>query len=341
MKLMDNVRGKWVVIGVSIILGAIAIGALSSLWKPLNKPAVTQQQPTPPIPDSLPPGTEISLEGTVEAQQTVNVSSKVTGILSEVFFEPGQEVYEGQLIARVQNRKLESERDRAKEDLETLQTKLNNSESSLLSARLEASRARAEASRVKDELSRLEKLYQRQVSLNNQGATPRNKFEQTQREFLSAQADAGASSGKADIAEQRISQLTKDIELAKKNLEDRNAAVEEAEADLKAADIVSPVDGIFLGSNVDKGQQVSREIEDLFEIAVDLSKMQVTVEPNPLQLAKMKPGLTAQVFMAESGNEALPGEVASIKDSQVLIVFLSPTAAIKPGLTAQVRIKLP
>jgi multidrug resistance efflux pump len=334
-------RGKWVLIGVSIILGAIAIGALSSLWQTPKKPAVAQQQTNPAATDPFPSGTEISLEGTVEAQQTVDVSSKVTGILSEVFFEPGQEVYEGQLIARVQNRKLESERDRAKEDLESLQTKLNNAESSLLSARLEASRARAEASRVKDELSRLEKLYQRQVLLNNQGATPRNKFEQAQREFQNAQADSGASLSKAEIAEQRVTQLTKEIEQSRKTLEDKSAAVEEAEADLKAADIVSPVDGIFLGSNVDKGEQVSRDMEDLFQIAVDLSKMQVVVEPNPQQLAKMKPGLVTQVFMAESGNEALPGEIASVKDNQVLVVFLSPTAAIKPGLTAQVRIKLP
>ena len=336
-----NIRGKWVLIGVSIILLAIAIGALSSQWPSWNKPTPTKPQPSPIVVDSLLSGTEISLQGTVEAQQTVNVSAKVTGILGEVFFEPGQEVYEGQLIAHILNRKLEAELVRSKEDLETIETRVSNAESSMLSARLEASRARAEASRVNDELSRLQKIYDRQVLLNNQGATPRNKFEQAKKEFENAKADVSGSAGKADVAEQRVGQLLRDIDQAKKLLEEKRTALEESEADFKAADIVSPVDGIFLGSNVDKGDEVSRDMQDLFQIAVDLSKMQIVVEATPQQLAKIKPGLPTQVFMAEAGNEALPGEIASIKDTQVLVVFLSPTAAIKPGLTAQVRIKLP
>ena len=81
-----NIRGKWVLIGFTIILGAIAIGALSSQWPTWNKPASGKPQPTPIVVDSLLSGTEISLEGTVEAQQTVNVSAKVTGILDQVFF---------------------------------------------------------------------------------------------------------------------------------------------------------------------------------------------------------------------------------------------------------------
>ena len=336
-----EIRGKWVLIGAAIILGSIGIGALSSLYSAKKAPPADLKAPAPIVVDQFPSGAEISLQGKVEAQQVVSVGAKVNGVLSELYFEPGQEVYEGQLIGKVRNRKLESERDRAREDLEAIQTRLSNAESSMLTARLEASRSRAEASRLNDELGRLQKLYDRQVTLNNQGATARNKFEQAKREYEEAKANAGATAGKADVAEQQVAKLTKEIDSSKRNLDEKSTAFEEAEADLKAADITSPVDGIFLSSSVDAGDEVTRNMEDLFQIAVDLSRMQVTVEPTPPQLAKLKQGMAAQVFMAESGGEALPGEISGIEENQVTVVFQSPTAAIKPGLTAQVRIKLP
>lgn len=336
-----EIRGKWVLIGATIILVGIGIGALSSLYTSKKPLPANLNAPPPIVVDQFPPGSEISLQGKVEAQQVVSVGAKVNGVLSELYFEPGQEVYEGQLIGKIRNRKLESERDRAREDLEAIQTRVNNAESSMLTARLEASRARAEASRLNDEFGRLRKIYDRQVMLNNQGATARNKFEQAKREYEEAKANAEATAGKADVAEQLVAKLAKEIDLGKRNLEEKSAAFEEAEADLKAADITSPVDGIFLSSSVDAGDEVSRDMEDLFRIAVDLSRMQVTVEPTPPQLAKLKKGMAAQVFMAESGGEALPGEISAIEENEVTVVFQSPTAAIKPGLTAQVRIKLP
>jgi HlyD family secretion protein len=336
-----ELRGKWVIIAAVIILGSIGIGALSSLYGPKRPlPKDTSKTVAQPV-DPFPSGAVISLQGKVEAQQVVSVGAKVNGQLSELYFEPGQEVYEGQLIAKVRNRKLESERDRANEDLEAIQTRLSNAESSMLAARLEGSRARAEASRFNDDLSRLQKIYDRQVLLNNQQATPRNKFEQAKRDYEEAKASATSTSGKADIAEQQVAKLTREIDSAKKALEEKQAALEEAESDLKAADITSPVDGIFLSSGVEPGEEVTRSMEDLFQIAVDLSRMQVIVEPTPEQMTKMKLGLPVQVFMAEAAGEALPGEISLIQDNYVTIVFQSPTAAIKPGLTAQVRIKLP
>ena len=151
-----------------------------------------------------------------------------------------------------------------------------------------------------------------------------------------ADAPLSAASSPAKVA-----RLTKEIDSSKRSLEEKSTAFEEAEADLKAADITSPVDGIFLSSAVEAGDEVSRDMAELFQIAVDLSRMQVTLEPTPPQLAKMKVGMAAQVFMAEANGEALPGAISAIEDNQVTVVFQSPTAAIKPGLTAQVRIKLP
>ena len=88
------------------------------------------------------------------------------------------------------------------------------------------------------------------------------------------------------------------------------------------------------------GELVDRTAGDLFQIAVALTAMQVIVEPQPPVLARIHPGQSAAIVMAEAPNGAIGGSVREIRDGQVVIDFVSPTPAIRPGLTAQVRIKL-
>ena len=330
-------RGKWLLFGASVILAAIATGAFLSLRNQQAQPKAAPAPAAAPIPAGI---TEITLDGKIESQQVLNLGAPVDGMLEDVFHEPGHEIYEGQLIARIRNEGLESDRDRAKEEVDRLQTRVNNLESSLLAARLEASRSRAEASRMRDVMSRAEREFERQKMLNKQGATPRLTYEKADKDFESASITVTGANSKADIAEGRVAQLNKDIEAAKKTVGDKSSELEDAEAELKSADVTSPVDGILLSIKVGKGAEVKREMEDLFRIAVDLNRLQVILEPTPAQLALIKPGQPAQVFLVEAGSESLPGEVSVIKDNKVTVVFLSPAAAIVPGLTARVRIKL-
>ena len=331
-------RGKWLLFGASVILAAIAIGAYTSL-----RNQQSQQKAAPAAPPTAQPLaglTEITLDGKIESQQVLNLGAPVDGMLEDIFHEPGHEIYEGQLIARIRNEGLESERDRAKEELDRLESRVSNLESSMLAARLEASRARAEATRVRDVMFRAEREFERQKMLNKQGATPRLSYEKADKDFEAASIAVTGANSKADISEARVGQLNKEIEAAKKNAEEKSGALEEAETELKSADVTSPVDGILLSVKVGKGAEVKREMEDLFRIAVDLTRLQVILEPTAAQLALIKPGQPAQVFLAEAGNESLAGEVSAIKDNKVTVVFLSPGAAIIPGLTARVRIKL-
>ena len=68
--------------------------------------------------------------------------------------------------------------------------------------------------------------------------------------------------------------------------------------------------------------------------------MDVAVEPEPPVLQRLEPGMPAVVIMAEANNDALPGQISAIKGTQVLVEFNSPSLAIKPGLTAQVRVRI-
>jgi hypothetical protein len=64
------------------------------------------------------------------------------------------------------------------------------------------------------------------------------------------------------------------------------------------------------------------------------------VEPPPPQLQRIHAGQRAAIHIAEVPDQPISGAVREVKGSQVVVEFISPTPLIKPGLTAQVTIKL-
>src|ERR1700682_3127998 len=97
----------------------------------------------------------------------------VAGEIKSFEIDVGQEVVEGQLLARIASRGLETTRELAARAVDNAQSKIESMEGRILQARLEASRARAEANRSRDQYERAEKAAQRQQHLHGQGATPR------------------------------------------------------------------------------------------------------------------------------------------------------------------------
>jgi len=332
------VLGKWFLFGGIVILLSIAAGAVV-VWrrdaKPV-KPAPVVQAPAPVF-----AGTEISLTGRIRAQKIVMVGAPIDGILENLFVEEGQEVYEGQLLGRIRNGKLESDRELARLELEKTEGRLQTLEASQLAARLEASRATAEAQRAKAELDRAERTFQRQSALMKEGATPRLQFEKAEREFASAKTDFENLDAVAKAAEERVVTNGHEVDRLRQVLADRAKSTEQSKEAVGNGEMTSPADGLVLARRGSPGEQVTVDgNRDMVQIAVDTKSLEIVVEPTPPVMARIKVGLPAIVKVAEQIGEQLTGAVARIEGNQAVIQFLSPNVAIKPGLTAQVIIKL-
>lgn len=320
-----------------MILLAIAAGAISVWRKEQNKPVAVVAPAPPPVEVSG----DLSLTGKVEARNVVAVKPPSAGTVEEYLVNEGEEVYEGQLIARLNNPTLTNEREQAKERADKAQERANQLESQLLAARLEVSRGRAEESRVKDEYARAERAYQRQSMLHQQGATPRLTYEKALKEYENSKLDYESIAARQQISEGRINDLTRDIDAIKKTLEERNNDLEAAEANLQATQVHAPVDGIVIQRKGDAGVEIQMGEDDLFQIATDLGNLQVVVEVDEAQQEKIKEGSPASVYLSEMGNEPLPAEVARVANGRVTVLFQNPNPLVKPGLTAQVKIRLP
>jgi multidrug efflux pump subunit AcrA (membrane-fusion protein) len=326
-------RGKWALVAVAAVLIAAAAGALSRLR---HAPAEAVP-PEPKAAPAAPPG-EVSLPGTIAAQHVIAVAPQVAGQIEAFLADVGQEVAEGQLLARLSNQGLEAARQAAAAENESAQARVSRIESGILAARLEASRARADLSRARTEFEKSQRAYQRQKLLNEAGATPRLNYEKSEKDFQLAESEYQGMEALARQADERITELTEELESARKILDDKSRQLEEAQSGVLAAEMHSPVNGLVVARHGDVGGPQEPGAA-LFEIATDLAALLVDVEPEPPVLARLKPGQAALVFVADVP-EGLPGQVSEIKGGHASVAFTNPSTAVRPGMTAQVRIRL-
>jgi len=266
-----------------------------------------------------------------------SVPAPIEGKIESFHAEPGDEVYEGQLLAQVRSAALDTVEERAALDAESARTRLGNLEAALSTARLEAARADADAGRARSEHDAASKIWQRQKLLLSEGATPRLAAEKAAREFEGTKRDAEALATLASIAQSRVEALRSDLEAARKALDDKTQELEQARADVATGDVHSPVNGVIVGRRGQPGEEVNRAMTDLFQIATDMSRLEVVLEPPPPALARFRTGQPATVTVAESAT-ALAGQVKAIDSGKVTIEFANPDPAVKAGLTAHVRI---
>jgi multidrug resistance efflux pump len=332
-------RGKWILFAGVAILAAIAAGSLA-VWRQNLKSAAKAAQPAQKVAPPTFQGSEVSISGRVQAQKVVNVPAPIEGTIETFAVDVGDDVYEGQVLARIRNSKLDNALEISSADLEKAQSRVQDMEAGIIAARLEASRARADASRARSEFDRAAKVYTRQKMLYSEGATPRLVYEKAEREYNSTKDENDTKSAIAQQEEDRVAALTRDLDTLKRSFDERTQTLEQVKGDLAAGEVHSPVDGTVVSRRGQPGEQVNRAMDDLFRIATTMSAMEVVVEPPPPQLQRIHAGQRAAIHIAEVPDQPISGAVREVKGSQVVVEFISPTPLIKPGLTAQVTIKL-
>jgi HlyD family secretion protein len=336
-------KGKWLLLGGSAILLAIAAGALV-WWKGQQSPPAPVAAKADPGPDPAKTapqffGNEVSLSGMIQPQKVIGVAPPIDGVIQEILVEPGSPVFQGQLLARIRNGKLENTLEAATAEVEKLKTRAANLEGSITSVRLESARAQADAVRAKADYERLEKAYNRQVLLYKEGATPRLTYEKSEHDYKQAQIEASNLADVAKSATERIDALTQELDGAKKLLDAKTGDLDSARQGVSSGELQSPVDGVVLSRKGQPGEAITRATGDFFQLAADALALQVAAEVEASVLPRIKAGQQAVVRAAEFPDD-IPGVVKEVKGSTVLVDFMSPMQEIKPGLTARVKIKL-
>jgi multidrug resistance efflux pump len=327
-------RTRFVYIAAAAGVAAALITVLIVRRKPLPGAAPKQTAAV-----QAEPSNEITLQGKIRPQHLVGVAPNVSGFIEAFLVEPGQEVYQGQVLARIGAQGLESAREAATAALEHAQEQVTRDEAAVSAARLEASRSEADAQRSKMALDRLEKVFTRQRMLFHEGATPRLTYEKAAAEYEAAQKEHDIMETAARTGRERVQSALNQVASTRKMVESKSRELDDAQAELAGAEIRSPVDGFVVSRKGEAGKPADGIGEDFFRIATDLYALEIELEPKSQDLNRFIPGMPALVLVLDIQSGAMEGRVKEVKDGKVIVEFGSASPAIKPGMMADVRFR--
>lgn len=159
------------------------------------------------------------------------------------------------------------------------------------------------------------------------------------------------------ISEQEYDDSEYSYKKSKSALESSKAALAKAQRNLSYAIITSPIDGIVISRDVEEGQTVASGFETptLFNIAADLTQMQVVADVDEADIGGVEEGQRVTFTVDAYPNDVFEGRVTQIRlgstnsssstttdesviTYEVVISAHNPDLKLKPRLTANVTI---
>lgn len=320
-----------------LLFAALLVAAASAAWLWQHRraaPATVARQAPPPA-----PGGDIVLAARLRAREVLPVPVPVQGTVERLDVDVGQEVYEGQVLGRIRNGSLLAEAENAGIELAAAKVRAAELQSQLMAARFDASRARSEANRAQAGFDRAGSASVRQQMLFREGATPRLVYEKAVREEEAAKKARDGAAEVAQAADDRLDSVNKLLDAARRTLGDKNAEVDSATAAAASADIRSPVSGLIVARTKRVDDDVRPDGDDIFQIAVNPAALEAVAAADPVVLGRIRIDREVLITLADAP-DPVPAKVTDVKSGEVIVQFTAPNPAVKPGGTAELRIKV-
>lgn len=266
----------------------------------------------------------VNSSGTLSPLSVVQVGSEVSGLIRELNADFNTLVKEGDLLARIDDRDVLTLLRQREADLEVAKANLVQERAALIRAETDYEFALRELERTKSLLERR----------------------------LVSETDLERSLSNARSSEAALENAKARIVSAEASILQRNAQLEQIQLDLERTYIRSPVDGIVIRRLVDLGQAVSanQSIPTLFEVAKDLSEMQIQAAIAEADIGRVQEGMPVRFRVDAYPDQRFTGVVSQVRKASTIISNVvtytiiinadNPREILLPGMTANVDIVL-
>jgi len=353
-------RSKWLKWGVAAAIAlALAVGGL--LWRAHLQNTITYE--TVPV-ERGPIQATVTATGNLNAVVDVLVSSQVSGNIKALYADWNSKVKKGQLVALIDPEIFQAQVDEANATFHsahsatvTAQAQVEKAKSDLSSAN--ASEKNAEAIVAKDlanetnakaQWGRAETLLQDQIMAQQDYDTVKANYDASQAQVTADQAQIDAAKQNIQSAQASVEVAQSQAATAQAQERETQAALQQAQINLDHTRIMAPVDGTVIARRMDVGQTVASTLNPptIFEIAQDLTKMQVDTNVDESDVGNVAKGERATFLVDSYSGTTFQGVVADVRQAPIVtqnvvtydVVITVDNSDLKlfPGMTANVTI---
>ena len=264
----------------------------------------------------------VTAAGTLEAVDTVEVSSQLSGQVAKLMADHNSRVRAGEPLAAL--------------DSATFEVLLKEAEAALAVALAQQEEAKAAIEGAQAHYDDALRELQIKAALSKNGSV-------SQRDAERAQMTARALAAELSAAKAREQVRTAGVMAAR-------ASLERARLDLERSTIKSPIYGVVIRRSVELGQTLAASLQapTLFTIARDLSDMRANAFVNEADIGAVRTGQRVFFGVDSYPGRAFEGRVLEIRKAArmvqnvvtytVMISAPNPDGLLLPGMTADVRI---
>ena len=306
----------------------------------------------------------ISATGNANAVVTVQVGSQVSGNVSALHADFNSKVTKGQLIAEIDPTMFQARVDQARAALDSARSAVANAQAGVAKAEADVSSAQAALATqnaqvlktqaavndAKTKAASREELFKEKILSQDDRDTAVATYNEAVADLTAARAQVDAAQHAVQAAQAQKAAAQTQLNSAQAQVAQAQANLTQAALDLAHTTITAPVDGTVIARNMDVGQTVAASFQapTIFQIAQDLTKMQVDTNVDEADVGQVKVGQQATFTVDAYPTRTFTGTVSQIRQApinvqnvvtyDVVIAVSNPDQKLLPGMTANVKI---
>jgi HlyD family secretion protein len=306
----------------------------------------------------------VAATGNLNAVVMVQVGSQVSGNIKALYADFNTRVSRNQVVALIDPELFQARVNQARANLDVARAAQLNAQAAATKAQADVSGARASLESVKAQLAKAQADFRdadvklkRRLALFDRGVVSKEDCDTAQATYDAYAATIQAVQAQIKAAEDSVSAAEAQHEVALAQTESMaaqirqcQAALAQAELDLQHTEIRAPVEGTVIARHMDAGQTVAASFQapTIFEIAQDLTKMQVDTNVDESDVSQVQVGQRATFTVDAFPGTTFPATVKQIRQAAINVqnvvtydvVLTVDNSALRllPGMTANVRI---
>ena len=284
-------------LGAAVVLLAVVSPALfpGNGKAPVDRAAASAERQWP-----------LAAKGVVESAEDVDIASKVEGQIAEILVDEGDTVQAGQLLARLDQRKIQASLAAAAAGLSQAAARRAEADTGYRREDVAAAKHALErAAAVNDEAHR---NYQRQERLFNQGAVTRVARDQAEEAWQVAQADLNQA--KSHLDKMKKGPRAEEVAAARADEERARAELDYHQALLGDYTLTSPIDGVVINRFRDPAEAV--EVGTPIVKIVNPAKLRIWAEVEETDAGVVTVGQNVTVTVDAQPGKEFKGKVTKV-----------------------------
>ncbi|MCH3965824.1 MAG: efflux RND transporter periplasmic adaptor subunit [Clostridium sp.] len=281
------------------------------------------------------------LGGKIATNEKADISSKVSAKIDQISVDVGSKVKEGDILAKLDTKDLQSQVDEAQAAVNTAKANLSNAQNNTRPEQI--SQAQISVDSAYQNYQTVKKNYDRVQALVKSGAAAQQELDSASQQITTSQAQYKTAQEQLDMLKNGPTKSS--IDVFKAQVDQSEAALKAAETMLSNAVITAPISGTVSSRNVNIGDTVSPG--SVIVSIVNPTNLFINAYAPLDVVSQLSVGQAVDIKISEIPDKEFHGKVSVInsqvnaqsRDVLVKVTLTDKYSNLKPGMFAEIALQ--